>query len=214
VVKQVAALGVSATRIPLGVDVTTWAPRSPRRREPDERARLIHVASLNRVKDQATLLHAMRLLAQDGVPFALDIVGEDTLDGEIQKLARRLGLDAQVTFHGYRTPLQLRPFFDAAHLNLVTSRHEAGPLVLLEAAIAGVPSVSTDVGHASEWAPRAAWCVPVGDAPALARAVRILIGAEDQRLQLAERAQELALREDAVHGAALFEATYQRLLAS
>jgi tRNA A37 threonylcarbamoyladenosine modification protein TsaB len=52
----------------------------------------MHVAALNRIKDQPTLLAAMALLKQRGVPFGLAIVGLDTLDGEMQRLAARLGL--------------------------------------------------------------------------------------------------------------------------
>src|ERR1700683_112088 len=84
VVAAVAALGVGAERVPLGVDLSVWPPRAPVRRDGRETAKLIHVASLNRVKDQRTLLQALATLAQRGIDFHMDIVGEDTLAGEMR----------------------------------------------------------------------------------------------------------------------------------
>ena len=205
ILAQLAALGRPARRVPLGVDLQRWPPRPPLRRDPHLPVRLIHVASLNEVKDQATLLHAMALLAADGVDFHLDIVGEDTLGGRVQALARRLQLDTRTCFHGFLTQAQLRPLLEGAHIHVIASLHEAGPLVLLEAAVLGVPTVGTAVGHLVEWAPHAALAVPLADALALAAAIRRLASDEDLRLQLAGEALLRAVSEDADRTAALFE---------
>jgi glycosyltransferase involved in cell wall biosynthesis len=200
-------LGIDAERVPLGVDLAAWRPQPPRRRGAGP-ARLIHVASLNRVKDQATLLRALAALAERGMDFGMEIVGVDTLDGEIQRLAGQLGLESRVRFLGFRTQRELRPLMAAAHLLVMSSRHEAGPLVLLEAAVAGVPTVGTAVGHLVEWAPSAALAVPPGDWIALADAIERVLGDEDLRLRLAWSAQRRAMREDADHTAQAFEALY------
>jgi hypothetical protein len=39
---------------------------------------------------------------------------------------------------------------------VVSSRHEAGPVAVLAAAVAGVPTIGTCVGHIAERAPSAA----------------------------------------------------------
>jgi glycosyltransferase involved in cell wall biosynthesis len=209
VIDALRGLGIAARRLPLGVDLDAWPALAPRRRAA-EPARLIHVASLNRVKDQTTLLHA---LARVTLPFVLDIVGVDTLDGEIQALAHRLGLDDRVRFVGFRTQRQLRPLMVAADVLLVSSLHEAGPLVLLEAAVAGVPTVGTAVGHLVEWAPDAALVVPVDDAEALARGIERVLGDDAYRMRLAEAAQRRAVAEDADATAHAFTALYRHLLA-
>ncbi len=54
----------------------------------------------------------------------------------------------------------------------------------------------------------------VGEAPALADAIRRLLGDEELRLRLAATAQCRAIREDADHTALAFEAIYLRLLAA
>jgi hypothetical protein len=166
---------VTAQRVPLGVDLDAWPPREPRQRTPGECARLIHVASLNRVKDQTTLLFALAELARSGTRFEMEIVGEDTLGGEVQALAGRLGISDRINFHGFVPQRRLRALVAAADLMIMASRHEAGPVAMLEAAVVGVPTVGTAVGHIAEWAPSAATSVAVGDAAALARAIGMLL---------------------------------------
>jgi len=210
-VAAIAALGVSAVRVPLGVDVAVWPARPPVRRDPQAIAKLIHVGSLNRVKDQPTLLRAVAGLAQAGVDFHLDMVGEDTLGGTMQRLAEQLGLTARVTFHGFLPQRRLRPLIEAAHLMVISSRHEAGPLAALEAAVAGVPTVGTAVGHIAEWAPTAASAAPVADAPALMRAIARVLENEELRLGLAHEALKRATLEDADHTARAFQGIYSAL---
>lgn len=212
IIESLQALGFSARRIPLGVDLQVWPARAPRRRSA-RRAQLIHVASLNRVKDQPTLLRALALLAEAGFDFRMDIVGVDTLQGETDRLTRELGLQNCVRFLGFKTQRELRPIMEAADLLVMSSRHEAGPLALLEAAVAGVPAVGTAVGHFAEWAPAAALGVPVGDWRELAKAIRLMLEDEELRLRLAREAQHLAVLEDAEDMVRKFNVLYLQLRA-
>ena len=206
-------LGASARRVPLGVDcVQDWPARAPVRRPADEPARLIHVASLNRVKDQETLLLAAAQLARRPYPFHMDIVGEDTLAGQAQRLARDLGVADRVQFHGFMTQRQLLPLMQGAHVLVVSSRHEAGPVAVLEAAAVGVPTVGTAVGHVLEWAPEAAVAVPIGDWQSLAAALDRVLADEEFRLSLARAAWTRAVWEDADYTAGCFEALYEELV--
>ncbi|HEY8682706.1 MAG TPA: glycosyltransferase family 4 protein, partial [Rhodanobacter sp.] len=207
IIDSLQALGLNAQRVPLGVDLQAWPPLAPRKRSARQ-PRLIHVASLNRVKDQSTLLHALAALAGTGLAFEMDIVGVDTLQGEMQRLARQLGLEHQVRFHGFKTQRELRPLLEAADLLVMSSLHEAGPLVLLEAAVAGVPAVGTAVGHFVEWSPSAALAVPVGDADALANAILRVLANEELRLRMAREAQRRATLEDADYTVQAFQALY------
>lgn len=210
-VHALARLGRSARRLPLGVDLRRWPIRAPAQRERDEPLRLVHVASLNRVKDQPTLLRALASLMASGVPFHAEVVGEDTLRGEIQALARTLGLLERVRFHGFVAHGDLQPIISAAHLMVVSSRHEAGPLVTLEAAVLGVPTVGTAVGHVAEWAPDAALAVPVGDWARLAAAIEVVASDEALRQRLAGAAQQRACQEDADYTAQQFQRLYAQL---
>jgi glycosyltransferase involved in cell wall biosynthesis len=95
---------------------------------------------------------------------------------------------------------------------VLSSRHEAGPLVVLEAAIAGVPTVGTRVGHLVEWAPDAALAVPVGDSARLAGAIHQMLEDEELRFRIAHEAHRRALREDADYTAERFRALYAELV--
>jgi glycosyltransferase involved in cell wall biosynthesis len=204
-------IGVTAQRIPLGVDPAHWPAREPEPRVPHSTARLIHVASLNRVKDQPTLLRALTILRRLGHDFHLDIVGEDTLAGETQRLCAELHLEQRVSFHGFLTQAELRGLMARAHVCVMSSRHEAGPLVMLEAATLGIPTVGTCVGHIAEWSPEASLAVPVGEPESLAGALASLLCDEERRCALGRASLARAVTEDADYTARAFEAIYQQI---
>jgi glycosyltransferase involved in cell wall biosynthesis len=209
--EQARRAGIEAAVVPLGVALDRWPPRPPQARDLAAPLRLLHVGSLNRVKDHGTLLEAAARLKERQVPFVLDIVGEDTLAGAVRRRAAALGLQGQVRFHAAVPHRQLRPWMEQADILVVSSRHEAGPLVLLEAAVAGVPTVGTAVGHIADFAPEAAVAVPVGDSGALADAIVRVAGDEPERLRLAAAAQSLAVAADADFTAGEFRRLYAAL---
>jgi glycosyltransferase involved in cell wall biosynthesis len=210
-IEALAAIGITARRLPLGVDLRFWQPREPIRRDIGKPARLIHTASLNRVKDQPTLLRAMASLAESGLKFQMDIVGEDTLKGEIQQMSSRLGLSERVRFLGFLPQRDVIAHVAAAHLMIISSLHEAGPLAVLEAGTLGVPTVGTAVGHIKEWAPDAAVSVPVADPAALARATAALLGDEEERLRIGREVMRRATLQDADYTARAFQTMYAGL---
>lgn len=207
------AQGIEAERLTYGVSMDQWPVREPVRREPGAEARLLFAASLNAVKDPFTMVRAAAALRARGVRFRLDVLGEDTLGGAVQRLAAELELGDLVHFHGWVPHCELRGWMERADALLLTSRHEGDPIVALEAAIAGVPTVGTPVGHLVEWAPDAAVTVPFADPDALADAVAALLGNEDRRLSMAASAQRHAVRHDADHTAARVLELYDELTA-
>ncbi len=190
--------GISATRAPLGVALDRWPASPPRRRDPSGNVRMIHVASIVPVKDHHLLIETAAALKARGIGFEIDVIGEDVAgDGAVRRRAEALGIADRLRFHGFLPHHELRPYFERAHLLIVTSRHEADPLVAVEAAVVGVPTVGTNVGHLADWAPLAARVVSPRDSAALAQAIVELSSDEDLRMALALRAQERALAEHA-----------------
>ena len=199
--------------VPLGGD-RRWFVPAP---SPAEPRRLVHVASLNRVKDQQTLLRAVARARTDLPAIHLDLVGVDTLAGEVQRLAAQLDLGDATTFHGFVPHLDLAPILRRAQLHVMASRHEAGPLAAVEAALCGVPTAGTRVGHIADLSaltPPASAAVAVGDHDALAAEIVSLLTDDARRDALASAARAWAEQHDADHTAARFAAIYARLAAS
>lgn len=203
------AHGVEAVRIPLGVPRQRFAEPLPR----DASPRLLLVGSLNRVKDVPTALRAFRRVVDARPAAHLDVVGEDVLGGETAREASALGLARHTTFHGFLPADALLPFYRRADLLVHSARHEAGPLVVLEAAACGVPTAGTGVGHLRDLAPGAALAVPVGDDAALAAGILELLEDDSRRRVMGEAARAWAHTHDADATAAAFEGLYSGLAA-
>ncbi|MGC4081374.1 MAG: glycosyltransferase [Vicinamibacterales bacterium] len=150
--------------------------------------RLLHVASLNAVKNQATLIRAVAALRARGTDVHLAIVGEDTLGGTLQQLAQQLNVAESITFHGFLPSADLVALHHAAHLFVLTSRHEAAGVVVLEAAACGVPVIGSSVGYIADWAGDRSVAVPPGDPHALADAIDALLRSPEQRARMSARA--------------------------
>lgn len=194
--------------VPIGVDTSVFVPSSTSEGPP---WRLLQVASLNRVKDQPTLLGAFRHVLDTGLDAHLDIVGEDTLNGTVHALADRLGLGTRVTFHGVLTTEQLVPFYHRAHLLVISSRHEAAGVVALEAASCGVPIVGTAVGYLADWTPHRARTVPPRDWQGLGAAIVDVLTDRGARERTRRSAREWTLAHDADWTAHQFSRIYDEL---
>jgi glycosyltransferase involved in cell wall biosynthesis len=201
-----ASRGIRADVLPLGVDPSLFLP-GPQCDGPG--LRLLHVASLNAVKDQPTLLRALRRVADVEPGVHLNVAGVDTLGGAVQAEAERLGLSSTVSFLGLLPPERLRPLYRESDLFVLSSRHEAQSVALLEAACSGLPTVGTAVGLVADLAPEAAVSVAVGDVAALAGAILDLLRDDERRRRTAAAARAFAFAHDADTTAKTFEGIYR-----
>lgn len=207
--------GVPARVVPIGVPRVAGGDGTNDIDEPVVRPaegppwRLLHVASINPVKDHDTLLRAMAVIVARHPTAHLDLVGGDTMNGRIERLAEALHLTRHVTFHGFLPVDEIAPLRQRAHLHVVSSRHEGAGIVVLEAAMAGLPTVGTRVGHIADGEPHRAVAVPVGDAEGLAGAVLALIDDPIRRSALAAAARTWAISHDADHTASMFDRLYR-----
>jgi glycosyltransferase involved in cell wall biosynthesis len=200
--------GVAPDVIPIGVDARLFKPAE----RPDGPPwRLLHVASLNPVKDQRTLLEALRHLVERVPQVHLDIAGEDTLGGEIQAIAQRLGVARHVTFHGFQSTDALIGLYQRSHLFVLSSRHEAANVAVLEAAACGLATVGTHVGYLADWSPDRAVTVAPGHPLALADGIASLLADPSRRRRLAAAAREWTLAHDADWTATQFARLYREL---
>jgi glycosyltransferase involved in cell wall biosynthesis len=129
----------------------------------------------------------------------------------MQELARRLGVDRHVTFHGVQPTEALVVLYQRAHLFVLCSRHEAGAVVVLEAAACGLPTVGTAVGHLADWTPDRAITVPPRDPRALGQAVIDALSSPARLAEVTAAARDWTLAHDAGWTADEFDRLYHEL---
>ncbi|MFF1908504.1 glycosyltransferase family 4 protein [Kitasatospora sp. NPDC058218] len=153
-----------------------------------DRPLVLAVGRLVPQKAFGLLLDAAReLAALDPEPLLL-IAGDGP---EAAGLRERVAAEkAAVRLLGYRTDVP--DLLAAADVLVVSSRWEARSLVVQEAMRAGVPVVATAVGGIPELVGDAAVLVPPGDAAALGRAVREVLGDPDRRRRLVAAGRQQA----------------------
>jgi glycosyltransferase involved in cell wall biosynthesis len=166
-------------------------------------------------KDFGTLLEAFARVAARGSGSLLLIAGDGQLLDEKKKLAASLGISDRVRFLGLRTdvPRILR----AADGYVLSSRYEAMPIVLLEAAASALPVVTTDVGESAEIIRNGedGFVVPPGDGDRLADAMlRVEAMDEADRRRMGDASLRHVEERFSVHAVVdRWEALYARLSA-
>jgi len=172
--RRLALLGVSdAVRDDLRNQLPSWAPqrietlhnrldvgnvrsqlvsRAEARQKldlPQDAKVIANVGRLHPDKDQATLLRGFAT-ALPNLPEGslLTIIGRGLLEDELKRMATQLGIADSVRFPG-QVP-DVRNYFRAFDLFVLSSNHEPFGMVLLEAMVAGVPVMATDCGGAPE----------------------------------------------------------------
>jgi glycosyltransferase involved in cell wall biosynthesis len=113
---------------------------------PLDRPLVLFVGRLTAVKRPDRLIEAMVLVLERRSDVVLAIAGEGELLEETRSRAEPLG--ESVRFLGWRQ--DIAGLYAAADCMVLTSDNEGMPVTLIEAAMAGVPSVTTDVGSARE----------------------------------------------------------------
>ncbi len=104
------------------------------------------VGRLTQIKRPDRLLEAFTLVREQLSDAVLVIAGEGDLFERTKELAASLG--ESVRFLGWRS--DLHNLYASADLALLSSDNEGMPVTLIEASMAGVPCVTTDVGSARE----------------------------------------------------------------
>lgn len=184
--------------IPNGVDTERFVGVAP-----GERATLreslglgaefvwLAVGRFEAAKDYPNLLRAFAGVRRQQPQAVLLLVGRGSLQAETQALAEELGLGDGVRFLGVRNDVP--EVMSAADGYVMSSAWEGMPMVLLEAAAAGLPIVATRVGgnHEVVRDETTGFLVPPGDAQALGLAMlRLSRLPEPERRAMGERGRD------------------------
>jgi glycosyltransferase involved in cell wall biosynthesis len=137
----------------------------------DDAPTVVNVARHDPVKGVDVLLDAFALVPP---PTRLVLIGDGPETTALQEQCRSLGLDDRVEFRGPSWDgVMAADVIWAFDLFVLPSRLEGFPATIVEAMLAGVPIVATDVGSVREQLRdgETGWIVPPEDPPALAAAI-------------------------------------------
>lgn len=135
--------------IPPGVAPCELRDRVSTRAElelPADQPIILFAGRLTAIKRTDRLVEAMKLVLEQFPDAVLAIAGEGDRLEETRNLAQPLG--SSVRFLGWHQDMV--SLYAAADCAVLASDNEGMPVTLIEAAMAGVPSVTTNVGSASE----------------------------------------------------------------
>lgn len=153
---------------------------------------MVAVGRLEKEKKFDDAIRVVSALVKEGYPVGLVIIGSGRELKKLKEFAKRQGVEKHIVFLGEQ--LKVMGLLSSAHAFLQTSAYEGYGRTYLEAALAGVPIVSTDAGIMGDVFvhDESALICPVGDIKCLTTQVSRLI--EDSMLvrTLRERAREVA----------------------
>ncbi|MDD3517445.1 MAG: glycosyltransferase [Chromatiales bacterium] len=138
---------------------------------------ILGIGRLTRQKDFPTLLHAFARLRAER-PARLILLGEGHDRATLERQAAELGVAADVALPGFQS--NVYAWLARARLFVLSSAWEGSPNALTEALALGIPVVATDCPSGPRELlqdGRIAPLVPVGDAGALAAAMRQVLDA-------------------------------------
>ncbi|MGC5172000.1 glycosyltransferase [Microbacterium sp. DT81.1] len=122
-----------------GIDASNYTPDLT----PRESNRIIFVGRLTTEKHIDVLLRAMQKL-DASFEATLDVVGDGDQRRALETLARELGLESRVIFHGRTDETELRSLLTRASVFAIASIAELQSIATMEAMASGLPIVAAN----------------------------------------------------------------------
>jgi glycosyltransferase involved in cell wall biosynthesis len=176
---------------------TSWRDSSPQQalnQEKDDQL-VVCAARLEREKGIDVLLSGFVHVLADCPQARLRIAGDGPARPELERLARRLGIDNHVEFLGWLEPTEMPELFGPAAIGVLPSRWEEGlGMALVEAGLAGCALVASDLGGMRDIVRPGltGLLVPPEDDSALADALTQLLTRPEERARYGSYAQQAA----------------------
>lgn len=138
-------LGIGATVIPNGLAVDRFTEAEAERRE---RPYLLCVGRLEEYKGVQHLIRALPKFPD----CDLVVAGSGPYRGELEQIARQVGVLRRIEFLGYVNEERLPSLYAGAEVHVSLSEFEAYGMTVAESLAAGTPCVVRDTSALSEWA--------------------------------------------------------------
>ena len=168
-------------------------------RTPSNPLELAYVGRLSSEKGVAYLIHVLGLLKRgkdySKKPFRLTVIGDGPQKAELMTLAAEEGVSDWVRFAGQLNRSDLIQTLLRTDVCVLPSLTESFCKARLDAMLCGVPVVTTGVGFGREIIGpdgERGWLVPVGNAPALATALRYILSMPQDWLSLRKRCRKFS----------------------
>ncbi|MGB5807362.1 glycosyltransferase family 4 protein, partial [Castellaniella sp.] len=173
---------------------------------------VVTAAALSPEKDPLTLIDAIDILRRDHPDVLCLHCGADgAAAGAARARVTELGLGDHYRFAGFLS--RVADALALAEVYVSSSRFEALGTSVLDACLAGLPVVATEVGgHREILAPDRGLLAPAGDAAILARRLAWVLDHPQAARDMGERARAMTAREYAVPAmVARYESLYRGL---
>jgi glycosyltransferase involved in cell wall biosynthesis len=187
------AAGTPAEKITVvrcGLDFREFTVNGDRASQP---GMIVSIGRLDPIKGFTYLIEASRILAERGMLFSCDIIGDGPLRAQLERQIRSCGLSVRIHLLGALSQTQVREVLSRAEVFVLPSvqtedgNQDGIPVALMEAMALGLPVISTAVSGIPELICDGAsgLLIPSGNAVALANAMTRLLTDATLREQLA-----------------------------
>lgn len=177
----------------IGIDIDKYKPRERQ----DYQGIILHVARLVEKKGTAVLINAIKHVKERNADVKLVIIGDGPLMGELKAQVSSLGLERNVTFTGALSHGDVMTWMRKASMLVLpsitakTGDAEGLGMVLLEAAVTGVPVIGTRHGGIPEAIidEHTGFLVRERDANQLAERIDYLLNNEQTSFEMGDNAR-------------------------
>lgn len=170
-----------------GVELTEWTPNALVLRD-DANPTIITVGRITPIKNCGTFVEAARILREKGIPAQFVLVGgahtetDKAYEKEIRVQIERSGLSGNVVITGMVSPTKVKEWYQKASLAVNLTPPGGLDKVVIEAAAAGVPTITSNIAfteYFKEFADNLVF--PLNDAPVLSAKIESFLKNPDRR---------------------------------
>ncbi len=168
--------------------------------------RVLCVGRLVHLKGQSMLIRAAADLRERGVDVRIVLIGDGPKRGDLEQLARRLGVEDRVELLGSVGQSEIRAYYEACDIFCLPSFAEGLPVVLMEAMALERPVVTTQIMGIPELVEDgvAGLLVPPETSTSLTEAIAELASDPERRASMGRAGRAKVLAEfDVTHSAEL-----------
>lgn len=120
---------------------------------PGDPRTILYVGVLNVNKNIRLVLESLRELREQGRVYRLEVVGgfkDEAFKPVLEDLVRENGVEAQVRFHGWKTPQEILTLHERCGIFILPSKQENMPVSIAESMSTGRVVIASDVGAIRE----------------------------------------------------------------